>query len=390
MNILWYAADALRYDYSKKKMPFLRKWSETAVTFENHFSVAHCSDPNFMSMLQGNYPWGERGHGIYTQLDIKKPFGAYPGIQHFLRMVYGHRCVGLGPAQPTFYLRGFDQWTPAGRKVKTLFQKTERGAMGVIKEFADQAKEQGHPWFAFIRTMDCHKPYYGGHYNRAVKYTDKIIANLFTWVERSHPDTIILLFSDHGEHLGEHGQSGHWATLYDLLLHTPMVMKWPGCPAGEHVYHYTRHVDMFPTMAELLQYPKFQQMEAELDGQSMLKWVGNLEPPVAPLMYFAGDGTFRKSLWNWRACRDGDFKYMAATHLHEAEFYLFNLKQDPLEQDNLAEKEEYRALLNNYARELAIVFPEWPRPDGSAEWEPHYNEEEAEIILSRLRQLGYA
>lgn len=387
MNVLWWIADALRWDTAKKKMRFLRHWSEDACILDQHFSMAHCSDPNFLSLLTGHPPWGEQGHGVYKQLDVTRggkvvQYPRYLGLQIELRKRHHHRSLMMGPVHPTIYQWGFDVLVPIGRK-----DKTYPGHEG-LKLFMDESAEMGRPWFAFVRTMDCHAPYYGGHYHRAVKFTDSLIADLFPWVEKHHPNTQIWLFSDHGESLGEHGMRGHFSTLYDVLLHTPMYVKFPGGKA-QTVNEFSRHIDVPATVCGLIDGEPF---GTGRDWSSVLR--GELQPRAEPsgLMYFAGNGAWRESYWDWRAVRDARFKCLVSMHVKEgAKFHLYDIQGDPREQMNLAERDEWRPTLKKYARLLYKQFPDVvPELDDADEWASPYTDEEAAILVDRLRRLGYA
>jgi arylsulfatase A-like enzyme len=383
VNVLWFIPDALRLDYARK-LDFLQHWAKGAVTLEQHFGVAHCSDPNFMSMLTGTFP---ETHKITTQLEVKDDDGkriiypAYNGIQRWLRKHFGHRSLLVGPTLPQIYQDGIDLLIPVGRKDKTT------PSMQGIKDFMDETKQMGRPFFAFVRTMDCHQPYYGGAYRRATRFTDSLIKDLFRWVEKHHPDTFIAFLSDHGESLGEHGMKSHLSTLYDVLIHTPCYVKFPGCKAGLKVNEFTRHTDLFPTIAALLgteeEYSEGRNLEPILSGQ------------VAPgdphgTMYFVGDGAWREKFWSWRAVRDEFYKYMVSTHWKDgARFYLYDIQSDPREICNLVDDPRYKHLLKQYAKKLCDHFPGWPHPF-KEEWESPYSKEEAAIMMTRLHKLGYA
>jgi len=377
VNVLWFVADALRRDYAFK-MPYLQKWGKGAVRLDQHFAMSHCSDPNFLSLLTGAPPWV---HQVYTQLEVKRnginiQYEDYRGLQHELRKRFGHRSLMMGPTLPTIYLRGIDVVVPLGKDDHTF-----PGTRG-LKQFMDEQQ----PWFAFVRTMDCHVPYYGGHYRRAVRYTDEIIFELFNWVEAHHPDTQIWFFSDHGEGLGEHGEQTHLSTLYDVLLRTPMYVKFPGCKAGLVVEEHTQHVDVPLTVLSLCGDGSHFGMGRDL--APLLR--GGRVAEKLPVMWFAGDGAFREKFWNWRAVRDDCYKYMVAVHIAEGPiFHLYDIRQDPKERVNLANDPQHAQTLQRYAGMLAEQFEDWPRP-GQENWTPPMSEAEAEILLERLKALGYA
>lgn len=130
-----------------------------------------------------------------------------------------------------------------------------RGAMGIRKR-ADQInretldwieQDSSHPFFTMLNYMDVHFPYGGPYdypsapweqagptsidqYDAGLKYDDDFIGRLLTSLNQRDllRNTIIVITSDHGEALGDHGLSHHGAALYRELVHVPLIISWPG------------------------------------------------------------------------------------------------------------------------------------------------------------------
>jgi arylsulfatase A-like enzyme len=65
------------------------------------------------------------------------------------------------------------------------------------------------------------------------------------------PGGILVVTSDHGENLGEHGLLDHKLSLAETLLHVPLVVRWPGrLDGGRRVEEAVRLQDLFPTLLE--------------------------------------------------------------------------------------------------------------------------------------------
>jgi arylsulfatase A-like enzyme len=62
-------------------------------------------------------------------------------------------------------------------------------------------------------------------YRATLRYTDSRVADL---VKRAGKETVFIIVGDHGEHFGEHGRFGHQYSLYEELLHVPLVISGPG------------------------------------------------------------------------------------------------------------------------------------------------------------------
>jgi arylsulfatase A-like enzyme len=113
--------------------------------------------------------------------------------------------------------------------------------------------DRQHPFFAFLNYLDVHFGYGGpkgypkpewdhgttiDEYDAGVKYTDDSIGGLLHGIEQLGvlKDTIVIITSDHGESLGDHGLSFHGAALYWELVHVPLIISYPGhVPEGIRV-----------------------------------------------------------------------------------------------------------------------------------------------------------
>jgi arylsulfatase A-like enzyme len=134
------------------------------------------------------------------------------------------------------------------------------GAQGVRKR-ADVVNREllhwidvggAHPFFAFLNYFDVHYPYggpptypkppwdHGGRmnedeYDAAVKYADDALGRLMQALEQRglSNHTLVIITSDHGESLGQHGLTYHGQALYRELIHVPLLIWYPGhVPAG--------------------------------------------------------------------------------------------------------------------------------------------------------------
>ena len=406
MNVLLLTIDALRRDRCLKVMHRFQHWAqEHAVFFANHYTVAHCSDPNYLSMLSGIHP---DDHGVLTQIVQMKEeeawpgYPAFPSIAAWLKKFYGHRCGGWTATYPRFYYYGFDEVSPMGRDVKTL-----PGWVG-LKDFTERAVKDGLPWYFFVRTMDCHGPYKhwdhkkaehrGGSYNKAVKWTDELVGDLLEYVMEEHPNTLIVFCSDHGELLGEHGMKEHFSTLYQELIHPPMYIYWPGCPGGLVCEEFTQHIDVFPTIVDLFGVGK-EALVAILAGMDGLPMTWAMQGQrLRERMSFVGEGVYAEAYQQHRALIEWPWKYIATAHIADGpKFELFNLEEDPAEKRNLAAEMPERT----QAMAEMVAASHWRatkfvRPDTAEQWEHQYREvlgltkEEAVVVVDRLRALGYA
>lgn len=107
-------------------------------------------------------------------------------------------------------------------------------------------------------------------YQRGLVPTEAVLARTFAALEaaRLPSDTIVILTSDHGEALGEHGYLTHERRLHDEIVRVPLLVRAPGrMPAGKVVRGACGPVDLTPTLLELVGLPL---PAVELDGRSLV------------------------------------------------------------------------------------------------------------------------
>jgi arylsulfatase A-like enzyme len=126
------------------------------------------------------------------------------------------------------------------------------------------------PFLAFLNYLDVHFGYGGpasypkpawdrgttiDEYDAGVKYTDDFIGELLHELDRLHvlKNTIVIVTSDHGEALGDHGLSFHGAALYSDLVRVPLVISWPGhVPHGVRIAQPVSNGDIASTVLSLI------------------------------------------------------------------------------------------------------------------------------------------
>ena len=126
--------------------------------------------------------------------------------------------------------RGFDAFAPLG----ALGWRTPTSARVVERAQAElrrlRAEESGNPWFLWVHLYDPHES--GGdrqRYVRLIVEADRALASLLAAVDAPGARPVaIALASDHGEMFGEHGGTGHGASLHEPAVHVPMALVAPG------------------------------------------------------------------------------------------------------------------------------------------------------------------
>lgn len=92
-------------------------------------------------------------------------------------------------------------------------------------------------------------------YDGEIRYTDGCVAELLRVFATSGVlvNTIVVLFGDHGDEFYEHGKTAHGRTLYDEIIHVPLIFREPGrFPPGKRINAVTSQIDIMPTILDYL------------------------------------------------------------------------------------------------------------------------------------------
>jgi uncharacterized sulfatase len=149
-------------------------------------------------------------------------------------------------------------------------------------------------------------------------------------------NTIVVFYSDHGYHLGEHGGMWHKMSLFEPSARVPLVVVAPQASGnGQPCERLVELVDVFPTLVDLCELPK----QNQLEGQSLRPL---LENPAAPWKNAAYTQVQRGDVMG-RSVRTERWRY---TEWDEgrAGAELYDHQADPQERNNLAGDSEWAAV----------------------------------------------
>ena len=196
------------------------------------------------------------------------------------------------------------------------------------------------------QVRDARHAYYG-----MVSYFDHKVGELVTELKRLglYENTVILITSDHGEMLGEHGM---WfkRTFYEESVHIPMIVGWQNViPAGRHVTPVASLVDLFPTLCDLGAVPIEQLEPITLDGDSFYSLLFDDIPSWkdSATIEYCGEGVIRPM----RALRSQHYKYVSVV---TCDPLLFDLDDDPHETSNLSGAPQLKSLERDLAAKTLL------------------------------------
>uniref|UniRef100_UPI003217F3D3 sulfatase n=1 Tax=uncultured Draconibacterium sp. TaxID=1573823 RepID=UPI003217F3D3 len=187
-------------------------------------------------------------------------------------------------------------------------------------------------------------------YYACVSYTDAQIGKVLDELERLDlaENTIVILWGDHGWHLGEHNL---WCKHcnFEKVLHTPLILRAPGKGVAKQTDALVEYVDIYPTLCELSGLEK----PFHLQGQSMVPLLSNPELPWKEEVYcrwIKGETVVTKTHAYTEWFRDGEEKGYT--------WMLYNHETDPEENINIAERKENRNLVKKLQEKLYLHMKE--------------------------------
>ncbi|HSD65474.1 MAG TPA: tetratricopeptide repeat protein, partial [Vicinamibacteria bacterium] len=208
-------------------------------------------------------------------------------------------------------------------------------------------------------------------YDGEVAFVDQQLARLLHRLEDKGElaRTLVLVTSDHGEGLGEHGEVSHGLFIYDATLRVPFVVAGPGVSAGRVAPTVARGIDVLPSLLDLAGLS----VRTDVDGRSLRPAIEGQEMGDAP--------AYAETLYPLRELGWAPlFAWRTAGHkmIEAPRPELYDLESDPGEAQNRAPRESARLaeMKQKLQAELARSAPA-----AAAELDPETAE--------RLRALGY-
>ena len=234
-------------------------------------------------------------------------------------------------------------------------------------------------------------------YDASLIDLDSATGLLFDWLESSGlaDDTVIVLTSDHGENVGDHGLTGHKFCLYDTLIRVPLIVRYPPRIKPGRVAQTVSNLDLHATLLDLADLP------APPEGilsRSLLDLENRPEgdAPVFSEMVAATPSALRKVSknhpdLNWepwlrslKSVEQAGYKFLLSSDERNE---LYRVEIDPAELDDLSLDETQRAesMANSIETWLNTFEPYDPSLAGP-------DDEPGELppaVLNQLRALGY-
>ena len=360
LSVLLVTIDTLRADalggYGRAggETPWIDRLASSGVLFD--FAHAHnvVTLPSHASILSGRYPFD---HGVRENSGFRFP----PGMETLATLLRGHgyrtgAFVSAFPLDSRFGLdHGFEVYDDrlGDADARSDFRMQERAGTKTVAAARAWLRATPGPTFCWVHLYEPHAPYqppfeWRGRmptaYDGEVTAADAALAPLLEplLARGRDSDTLVVLTSDHGEGLGDHGEATHGVFAYESTLRVPLVFHNPRLFAPRLVASSARHVDLVPTILDALALP----VPEGLPGRSLLDLAAGVETGEGPPSYFE---TLTPALTRGWAPIHGVLRERLK-YLDSPLPELYDLAADPREEANLVASrpgplEEVRGLL---------------------------------------------
>jgi arylsulfatase A-like enzyme len=395
------------YGYERPTTPFLQSFAAEGARFDLAMSTAPWTLPSHGAMFTGQrpldlmqsiyqptidtFPLLSRvlaAHGYATggfvanmaytteEHGLGRGFSRYEDYKIGLGNIFLFSRLGRVLSSSNGFRSLIGHWEQWGRK----------SADEVSGSFLDWSDDrQGRPFFAFLNYFDAHQPYippepfrsrfmrdsgatYHPHffhikardlkapeiewlrdnYDAAIAYLDDELRKLLAELGRRGvlDNTIVIISSDHGEHLGDHKRVGHMNSLYRTLLQVPLIIRYPAkIPSGTVVGTPVSLRDLPKTVLDLTGVAD----SAGFPGATLARFwngapfdsVGASEPILAEIATRRGRGPY--------SLIQGNYHYIAWQGQDKAA-ELYRIAEDPWETTKLTDTLQFGEVLASFRR----------------------------------------
>ncbi len=197
--------------------------------------------------------------------------------------------------------------------------------------------------YSYLKSIGAYKESIKG-YLAAITYADAMLGQVLDALEEgpNKDNTIVILWSDQGYHLGEKGYWGKHTSWRETTT-VPFIFAGAQLPKNVKIDETVGLIDLYPTLVELCGLPN----PERLDGESLASVVSDPSRAVERTLFIpaAKRGGY--------AVVNKDWRYI---HYGNGTEELYDLSKDPCEYDNLAKKDGYEEVINDLKKAAPSSF----------------------------------
>lgn len=370
-NIILISLDTMRQDhmgcsgYYRNTTPTLDSLARSGVMFNRCQAQSPRTLPSHASMFTG-LSVVSHGTGVFGDCTFDENL---PSIQQTLRD-NGFITAGF---TNVIYLSEIYEFDKHFDYLQCAIKDYYNGAQTLedARSWIEDNRTESHPFFLFIHIFEIHEPYdppepydilftsNGSEgitkwelsdrgellnpedrdhllnlYDGEIAYVDNLLSGFFSYltVAGLADSTLIIVVSDHGEEFLEHDGWGHAHSLYQELLHVPLIISGPGIPAGVVDSASAAQLDLFPTILDYLNIP----VPESVEGVSLLSEslrIGRSLPSSGLDSQLPGFGEGNTDVWYRVSILNGHRKLQM--DMKTGEVSMYDLQLDPGEHQSI-------------------------------------------------------
>ncbi len=429
-NIVLITIDTLRadhlscYGYHRKTSPTIDKIAEKGIIFKNAIAPSSWTAPSMVSLLTSVYPIN---HGVIHGIAFREEKKIYKQdvfsdelttLAKILKE-YGYSTFGVASNSNLHerfgFARGFDyfkclSFLPAPDVNKIIYswedeiRNSKRFFLWVHYFDPHQFYQPRDPWIKQYTSNELTErlklfkksdlellkliPTFKKNpqvlsnltalYDSEINYVDLYIRKLIKALELDK-NTLIIITSDHGEGFLEHDQLGHANNLYQETIHIPLIVKLPNSIRKTISNRHVNLIDIMPTILDILDINPPEQTigKSFLEKKRILSWLKKTLLRKDTLAYIYSELERSDTL---KTIMTSEWKYIYNYKSKTEELY--NIKSDPLEKNDLAEKNiKQRNKLREQLFDWVSSSKKYPTKRQPTQLSPEEKE--------KLRLLGY-
>ncbi len=400
-NIVFILIDSLRadhlscYGYERKTSPTIDKIAEEGIIFENAYSHSAWTKPSVASLFSSLYPY------MHTVINLEN---ALP------KRILTIAEILKNKGYKTYFYNGGNRHLYPRFNLNQGFDLYDNSDLGedLTDKFSSQVnKLRKNFFFAYLHYMDVYLPYHKNEYNSLFTSTDKSqiepgnilmpeireltrnneitdegkeyieslydgqisyidfeINELISFFKQLDllKDTIFIITSDHGEEFWDHNNFEHGHTLYEEIIHVPLIIYGPELEHSR-ITSKVGLVDLFPSILNMTETKVY---GLDLNGISLFP-VDKIDSGDSRLPIFSTGTIYGDEKY---CILKDNLKYILNTgeqmgkieltgYSSDFEFEVYNLESDPLEMDNLinVESEAISQLEIELTKYIAVSTP---------------------------------
>jgi arylsulfatase A-like enzyme/Tfp pilus assembly protein PilF len=346
-NVILISIDTVRADHVScygargVSTPTVDALARDGIVFDRAMAQVPLTFPSHASLMTALYPF-QNGAQDFTSPPLDARFRTVAQALHEHGYSTGAVVSSFALDHSWGLARGFDSYDDAFSP-----ESYSKAEAGLVERKAEESvthalswlkKTPRQPFFLWLHLYDPHSPYHPPEpflskfldrpYDGEIAYADQQMGRLIDWLKQSrlYDGTLIIVVSDHGESLGDHGEKEHGFFLYNSTLRVPLIIK-PPAGSGYKSGRNQSFAEIAGIPATILKFTGITDAMSKVAAGALLGGAGDSHSAYSETFY-----PFNSFGWSpLHSLQSGRFHLIEAPSVE-----LYDVVADPEEKNNLA------------------------------------------------------